>query len=575
MAGLQRGGGGLLSFFRHQKTTLVSLALFSATINVLALTGSIFMLQIYDRVLGSRSIPTLVALTGIVCCLYAMNGALDVVRSRLLVRLGARFDEMYAKTVHRATLTIPLRMGQEGEAISPVRELDTLRSFFSGTAIVAIMDAPFMPIFLAFLFVLHPWLGWLTIAGALVLSILALLTEIFSRRPLTSTLGAALKRDMLTANGRRNAEVLKAMGFADRITERWLNISRAFISSSRSVSDVTGGLGGLSKSFRGLLQSLILAMAAWLVIRGELSAGSIIAGSIAAGRALAPIELAIANWKSFMAARKSRKKLAKVLDALPSPAEPMKLAAPCQFLIVDGLFAAPPGTSKPTIQNITMSLTAGDAVGVIGPSAAGKSTLARAVVGAWPTLKGSVRLDGAKLDQWDDRELGRHIGYLPQGIELIDGTVAENISRFDEGACPLAIAAAAKAADVHDMILRLPQGYETRLGEHGTALSAGQRQRIGLARALYREPFLVVLDEPNSNLDAEGDAALGAAIRGVRDRGGVVLLIAHRPSALGAVDLVAVMSNGMLKDFGPRETVLRANVSRASANLTLISDPTS
>ncbi len=542
-----------------------SVAVFSGVINLLALTGSIFMLQVYDRVLSSRSVPTLVALSIVAAMMYLMQGGLDIVRSRLLVRMGGRVDQILGERVYKAVLTLPLRTAVKGDGLQPLRDLDTMRSFLSGMGPVAILDLPWIPIYLAFVFILHPYLGWLAIAGAVVLICFTAATEVFSKEPAKAAMSEATKRQTLAVAGRRNAEALRAMGFGDRLMLRWSKVNDRHLQAHLRSSDVTGGLSALSKVFRALLQSAILALGAYLTIQGEVSGGAIIASSIVSSRALAPIELAIGNWKAFMAARDARSRLVKILDMLPLKDAPMELPAPRANLLVEGVFCGPPGSQKPVIQNISLRLEAGQGLGVIGPSAAGKSTLARAIVGAWPVMRGAVRLDGAALDQWEPEQLGRHIGYLPQDIELFEGSIAENISRFEEDADAEAIIAAAKAADVHEMILRLENGYETPIGEDGTALSAGQRQRVALARALYRDPFLVVLDEPNSNLDSEGEAALTRAIQTVRARNGIVVVVAHRPSAIAAVDLVAVMGQGALQAFGPKEEVLQ-NTLQAAGN---------
>ncbi|WP_150287114.1 type I secretion system permease/ATPase [Rhabdaerophilum calidifontis] len=544
---------------------LVAVALFSGLINLLALTGSLFMLQVYDRVLTSRSVPTLVALAVIAALLYAFQGILDIIRSRLLVRMGSRVDQILGARVYAVTLALPLRGGRSGDGLQPLRDLDTIRAFLAGQGPVAILDLPWMPVYLALVFALHPALGLLASAGALLLVALTIATEILSRGPARRSQGEAVRRQALAVAGQRNAEVLRAMGFGHRLAARWLGVNARHLAAQEQASDVTGGLSATSKVLRALLQSALLAAGAWLTIAGELSGGAMIASSIIASRALAPIELAIANWKSFLGGRESRKRLATLLAAVPDGPDPMPLPAPRRDLSVEGLSVAPPGATRPMVQNVSFQLQAGQGLGLIGPSAAGKSSLVRALVGAWPAMRGAVRLDGAALEQWDPAALGRHIGYLPQDIELFDGTVAENIARFDEATEPAAIIAAAQAAGLHETILHLPEGYSTRIGEGGSALSAGQRQRLGLARALYGDPFLVVLDEPNSNLDAEGEAALTRAIRGVRERGGILIVVAHRPSAIAAVDLVGIMAQGMLQAFGPKEEVLRKNVQQSGA----------
>lgn len=556
---------------------IAGVGFFSGVINLLALTGSIFMLQVYDRVLASRSVPTLVALAAIAAVLYALQGVLDVIRSRLLVRMGSRVDEMLGAQTYRAVLQLPLRSTRQGDGLQPIRDLDTIRSFLASQGPPALLDLPWIPIYLGFVFIMHAWLGWLATAGAAFLVVLTIATEILSRRPAREAAIAAVRRQTLSMAGRRNAEVLRAMGFGDRLTERWLDASRRHLAAHVRSGDVTGGLSAISKVFRAILQSAMLALGAWLTIRGEVSGGAIIASSIVSSRALAPIDLAIANWKPFLAARESRRRLTELLGRSLGPVTPLALPAPREHLSIEGVFIGAPGSGKPIVTSTTFKLEAGQALGIIGRSAAGKSTLARAVVGAWPLLRGSIRLDGAAFEQWSLNELGRHIGYLPQDIELFDGTISENIARFEANPNATTVIAAARAADIHEMILRLPDGYETEIGEDGAVLSAGQRQRVALARALYGDPFLVVLDEPNSNLDADGETALTGAIRGVRERGGIVIVVAHRPSAIAAVDLLAVMANGAIQAFGPKEEVLRKMVrpdGTGPAGLTLVTDPT-
>ncbi|MGL5362703.1 MAG: type I secretion system permease/ATPase [Bosea sp. (in: a-proteobacteria)] len=536
----------------------VGIAAFSGIYNVLALTGSLFMLQVYDRVLTSRSVPTLIALSVIALGMFAIQGLLDWIRQRLLVRVGRRIDEQLSDRVFQTVLELPMRIRNGSDGLSPIRDLDSVRAFMSSQGPVALLDLPWMPIYLAFVFFLHPWLGWLATAGAVLLIIITLITEQKTRDPATEAAALAGRRLMLAESGRRNAEVARAMGFGDKLNARWQKANQAFLNTNDTAADVGGGLGALSKVLRIALQSAMLGLGAYLTIKGEVSPGAIIAASITAARALAPIELAIANWKGFVNARQAKTRLDDLLKRIPAEEQPLLLPAPVRDLRIEGMTAGPPvNPPKLLIKDVTFGLRAGQGLGVIGPSGAGKSSLARAIVGVWPILRGDIRLDGAALDQWSVADLGRHIGYLPQDIELFDGTIAENIARFDDKASAEDVIAAAKAADVDDLIRRFPDGYETRIGETGTTLSAGQRQRVALARALYGNPFLVVLDEPNSNLDAEGEMALTKAIAGVRQRGGVAIIIAHRQSAVQAVDILAFVNNGVVQHFGPKEEVLR------------------
>jgi PrtD family type I secretion system ABC transporter len=535
-----------------------AVGLLTGVINVLMLTGSLFMLQVYDRVLPSRSVPTLVALFALVAALYAFQGILDMTRGRLLVRIGAFLDEQLSTRVYDAAVRLPLRAQSKADGLQSVRDLDQLRSFLSGSGPAALCDLPWMPLYLGLCFVFHIWIGITALAGALVLIALTLATEVLTRAPSKAAVAFGASRMAIAEASRRNAEVLKAMGMIGRLSTMWASANAKYMHHHQHGSDVAGGLAAASRVLRMLLQSAVLAVGAYLAINQEASPGIIIASSILVARALAPVELAIANWKGFVGARQSWGRLSDILALLrQAQKEPMTLPRPAQSLSVENLSIAPPGQQRIVVHDATLALKAGQAVGVIGPSASGKSSLARAIVGVWLPVRGKVRLDGGALEQWSSEALGPHIGYLPQDVELFEGTVAENIARFDPSPEPSAIIAAARAAGVHELVLRLPDGYETSIGEDGMALSAGQRQRIALARALYGDPFLIVLDEPNSNLDAEGEQALTRAIVAARQRGAIVIVIAHRPSALQGVDLVLAMANGSIQAFGPKDQVLR------------------
>lgn len=536
------------------------MAIISGTVNLLALTGSFYMLQVYDRVLASQSIPTLIALSVLAAGLYTFQGALEVTRSQLLVRLGGRVDRQLIGAAHEAAMRLPLQGKRGADAQQPIRDVDTIRGFLASQGPVAILDMPWMPLYLAFIFMLHPLLGLVTIAGALVLVLLTLWTEKATKGPSQELVKSASSRHAVAEASARNAEVLRAMGFGHRAMRRFQAASAEHLSAQQRLSDITSGLSTTSRVFRLVIQSAMLGLGAFLVIGGHMSAGSIIASSIAASRAFAPIEVAIANWKGFVAARQAAARLNTIFGSMPAKAEPLELPAPTKTLTVDNLAVAVPGSQRTVIGNVSFELKAGQALAVIGPSAAGKSSLARAIVGVWSLQRGSIRLDGAPLERWCPERLGQHLGYLPQDVELFDGTVTDNIARFEENPDSKKVIDAAQAAGVHEMVLRLPEGYETRIGERGCALSAGQRQRIGLARALYGKPFLVVLDEPNSNLDSEGEEALAKAIQSVRARGGIVLCIAHRPGVLAAVDTIAVIGNGQMTAFGPRDEVLQKAV---------------
>ncbi|WP_292342182.1 type I secretion system permease/ATPase [Mesorhizobium sp.] len=538
------------------KRAFSGVALMSGVVNVLALTGSFFMLQVYDRVIPGRSVPTLVGLAIFAAMLFIFQGVLELIRSRLLVRIGMALDQRMSGKVYAALMRLPLRTKLAGDGLQSLRDLDQVRSFLSSAGPTALFDLPWMPLYLAICFLFHFWIGMTALAGAIVLFGLTLLAEARTREPAKKANSQAAARNTLAEATRRNVEVLQAMGFGTRLAERWSSINVDYLGTNAKASDLAGTLGTISKILRTMLQSGILAIGAYLVIHQEATGGIMIASSIMMGRALAPIELAIAHWKSFVSARQAWARLTQLLALLPEIATTASLPAPVSNLAVEGISVTPPGERRVVVQDVGFALEEGAGLGIIGPSASGKSSLVRAIAGIWQPARGTVRLDGATLDQWSPEELGKHIGYLPQDVQLFDGTIAENIARFEPDAASDKILAAARAAGVHDLVVHLPEGYETRIGEAGSALSAGQRQRVALARALYGDPFLVILDEPNSNLDAEGEAALSEAIQGVRARGGIAVVVAHRPSALASLDQVLVMANGRIQAFGPKNEVL-------------------
>ena len=540
-------------------------AVISGMSNILMLTGAMFMLEIYDRVLPSRSMPTLVGLLVLAATLFTALGVLDAIRGRILVRIGGSLDEALSGRVYDTLMRLPLRGGARSDGTQPLRDLDAVRSYLSGLGPVALFDLPWIPLYLAICFAFHPLIGLTALAGAIILIALTLLTEILMRAPTRAATEAAVVRSGLAEASRRNAEAVVAMGMAGRIAARWNEANRQYMRSQQEASDLGGGLGATSKVLRMMLQSGVLAVGAYLVINQEASAGIIIAGSILSARALAPVDLAIANWKGFVAARQSWHRLNRLLLASPAQSAPMQLQAPAHRLTVESASGAPPGVAKIVVQDVAFELEAGQGLGVIGPSGSGKSSLVRLLVGVWQPVRGNIRLDGAALDQWSQDALGRHIGYLPQDVELLAGTVAENISRFEPEADTAAVIAAAKIVGVHDLIVRLPSGYDTPIGEQGSALSAGQAQRVALARAFYRDPFLVVLDEPNSNLDSEGEEALTRAILSVRERKGIVVVVAHRPSAIAGVDRLLMMNMGRVQAVGPKDEVLSKVLQRPLA----------
>jgi ATP-binding cassette subfamily C protein len=544
------------------RKAFLGVGLTSCVINILALTGSFFMLQVYDRVIPGRSLPTLVGLGIIAATLFVFQGLLELIRSMLLVRVGTAVDERFGDRVYRSLVLLPSRIQMPGDGLQSVRDLDTVRGFLSGQGPTALFDIPWMPFYLGLCFLFHFWIGVTALAGALMLIGLTALTEVRSREPAKEAARLAAERITLAETTKRNSEAVLAMGFGHFIGARWADLNRRYLANHIAASTVTGGLATTSKILRMMLQSGVLAVGAFLVIRQEATGGIMIASSILVSRALAPVELAIGQWKGFIAARQSWARLMKLMTLMASEQREVALPVPRESLLVENLQVAAPGGRSAILKGISFKVSAGEAVGIIGPSGSGKSTLARAITGLWLPLSGAVRLDQALLAQWDPRELGHHLGYLPQDVSLVDGSIAQNIARFDPDARSEAVIAAARAAGVYDMIVQFPDGFDTKVGEHGSVLSGGQRQRIALARALYGEPFLVVLDEPNSNLDADGEAALTNAIAGVRARGGIAMVIAHRPSALVAVDKVLVMGGGQMQAFGAKEEVLSKTTAR-------------
>lgn len=529
----------------------------SGLINILALTGAFYMLQIYDRALTSGSISTLIALSVLAIGLYLFQGVFDILRSQILVRLGARLDAKLAPLTHEVVVEMPRYGYSSSEAAERGRDVDTLRSFLAGQGPIALFDLPWIPIYLIFVWLLHPVLGMLTLGGAAVLAILTLLAEVLTRAHAQTMIKAAVTRNAVMDSNARNSDVLHAMGMTRRAVHRFEQANHYHLEHQTKTSDIGGTLSGVSKVLRMILQSAILGLGAYLAINGELSAGAIVAASIVTTRALAPVDLAIAQWKNVVSARRSYRRVKETLAVLNDRSEFIALPKPSHSLKIENITTVAPTTGAVLLSDVSFEIKAGQALGLIGPSGGGKTTLVKSILGIWPILRGSVRVDGADLGQWTEDFFCDHVGYLPQDVSLMEGTIADNICRFAEEPDPRKIILAAKAAGIHELIVHLRDGYQTGLGPNGTSLSAGQRQRIGLARALYGDPFLVVLDEPNSNLDAEGEEALTAAITAVRQRGGIVIIIAHRPSAIQAVDMVGLVQGGKLVSFGPKDTLIQ------------------
>jgi PrtD family type I secretion system ABC transporter len=562
---------------RDCRRAFAGVALFSGVVNLLMLAGPLYMLQIYDRVLSSRSVPTLVVLSVFLVGAYAFQGALDLIRSRVVVRAAALLDQHLAVAVHGAVIRLAVSNRHPGEGPQPVRDLDQIRAFLTGAGPIAIVDLPWIPVFLLICFLIHPWLGFAATVGGIVLFTMTLLTERASRAPARTAAQDAGVRSVMVEAGRRGGETIVAMGMAGSLAQRWARVNNRYIGAVARLSDVAGSFGSMSKVLRLLLQSMILGLGAYLVIKQELTAGAMIAASIMMGRALAPIETTIANWRAFVAARQSIRRLSEALTRAAPRTAVTALPPPARSLDVEQVTIAAPGTPTPIVTGVHFSLKSGEALGIIGPSGAGKTSLIRALVGIWPPVKGNVRLDGAELGQWDPELRGRHIGFVSQTVELFDGTISENIARMAVAPDTDSVLRAAQAAGAHDMVLRLPSGYDTKVGDGGEALSGGQRQRIALARALYGDPFLVVLDEPNANLDSDGELALHQAMQALKARGAIVVLIAHRPATLSVCDRLLVLANGVQQGIGPRDEVLRKLLGRqipspAAGNLKVVSD---
>ena len=542
------------------RSLFTSAFLFSIFVNLLMLTGPIFMLQIYDRVLGSRSEATLVALFVLVAFLYAMMGVLDFARGRVTARAAARFQDLMDKRVFKAVLKAEsVRPGNQSAAGS-LNDLETVQRFMGSPVLLAFFDMPFTPIFLAAIFIFHPWLGWLALGGGAVLVMLAVLNQWTTRQSAMEAAGLSQKAGLMADQMRTEAEMVQSLGMRGATFERWIKARGEALRRQIGAQDRAGGFTTTTKTLRLFLQSAMLALGAYLVLQNQLTAGAMIAGSILMGRALAPIELAVGQWELMQRATRGWKNLSALLSEVPEDQPRTPLPRPRAILDVHQATVVPPGETQATLRMVTFKLEPGKAMGVIGPSGAGKSTLARALTGVWRCAGGKIRLDGAALDQYDPDVLGLLVGYLPQRVSLLDGTIAENISRLAAEPDPAKIVEAAKKADAHRMIVQLPHGYDTQVSSAGGRLSGGQIQRIGLARALYGDPVLLVLDEPNSNLDNEGSEALNHAIRAMKAEGKSVLIMAHRPAAIQECDLLLVLDGGMRKAFGPRDEVLREMV---------------
>ena len=537
-----------------------TVAIFSVFVNLLMLTGSIYMLQIYDRVLPSRSEETLLALTLLIAALFALMGVLDYARGRISARIGAIAQTRLDGRVFRATLRRSVLSSERSRPATGLKDLESVQRLMASPVLFAVFDMPWAPIFIALIYSFHPWLGHLSLIGGAILVVITLMNQWLTRKPEAEANAAMMDGDGFAETIRQQGDMIQALGMRRAVQERWQTLRNRALAAQLTSTDRVSQFSTLSKTFRFFLQSAVLGLGAYLVLQGEMSAGMMIAASILLGRALAPVEQAIGGWPLVQRARRGWAQLKILLEQTPDLVTPTALPRPRAFVDVKEITVFPPEQQKATLRMLSFHVSPGQALGVIGPSASGKSTLARVLTGIWRPASGSVRLDGATLDQYEPDILGSYIGYLPQDVVLFDGTVAENIGRLLPNPDPVEVVTAAKKAGAHEMILNLPQGYDTSVSAGGARLSGGQKQRIGLARAFYGNPQVLVLDEPNSNLDAAGQDALNEAIRLAKADGKLVIIMAHRPAGIAECDTILILDGGIAKAFGPRDEVLKAHV---------------
>jgi len=542
--------GQALAPFRRILPPLIAI---SSVYNILLLSGSFFMLLVYDDVLPSRSVPSLLSLLFMVTIAYGFQAFLDVVRGRMMVHVGTLFTRRVSDRVLDVISRYEMARGPMQGGTQIVRDIDTIRGFLSGPGPLAFLDLPWIAVYVLILFIFHWSIGVLALIGVFVMVILMVLNGRMTEPLARETVRAGAVRFQLADNTLRNAETLKALGMTQARRIAWHEAEENLLVANDRLAFISSNLSGISKAFRMLLQSLTLALGAYLVISGDATGGIIIAASILTARAVAPVEQVIAHWKNMVSSRQAQQRIVEMFQVIPEQVEPMGLEPPTRNLTLQAVTSGPPGARVVTVTDVSLQLKAGDALAVVGPSGSGKTALARVICGIWPTLRGSVRLDGATLDQWSTDQIGQIVGYVPQTLELFEGTIAQNIARFQADADRDDVLAAAKAADCHEMIVRLTDGYDYRVNPRGGNLSGGQLQRLALARALYGNPFLIVLDEPNSNLDYDGEAALGVAIRKARERGAIVVVIAHRPQVVAHVSHIMVMNNGRVESFETKE----------------------
>ncbi|SHI06938.1 type I secretion system permease/ATPase [Marivita hallyeonensis] len=536
------------------KAIIFATVVFSFFSNLLMFVGPLYMLQVYDRVLASRNELTLLMISGIAVALLVTYGFLEFIRSKMLVRAGLQFDDMLANPAFNRVVRKQLLAPNSG-AHTTLQDVDRVREFLTGQGILSFFDAPWVPLFLALCFLFHPWLGWVATAGALIIFVLALTNEFATRGLLqeagTANMGAAHFVNTTV----QNAEVIRALGMEKPLTDRWLKQHDNVLDAQARASGRAGAIMASTKFVRMSLQIAILGTGAYLAIQQQISPGIMIAASIVMGRALAPVEQAVGQWKQFVAARQAHKRLGEIFDNLGDEEQRMELPAPKGNLVVQNLIATAPGGKAPILKGISFNVNQGEVLAVIGPSGSGKSTLVRHLVGAMQPQSGAVRLEGTELHHWDSNQLGRYLGYMPQDVKLFRGTVSENIARFNENVADKEIVAAATLSGAHEMIATLSDGYDTDVGDGGNGLSGGQRQRVGLARAVFREPSLIVLDEPNSNLDAHGEQALANCIQELKKRGKTIVLVTHKANLLALSDKALMLVNGQIEKFGPTREI--------------------
>lgn len=554
---IEAGLNELRAARRQSRGLFWAVGIFSFFVNLLMLTGPLFMMQVYDRVLGSRSEETLLALFILMAFLFLMMGLLDFVRGRVLARIGARFQSLLDQRVFAAMIKKASLDETDATSVHALKDLEAVQRMLASPVFAALFDIPWTPIFLFGIMLFHPWLGFLAIGGGGVLILITILNQVLTRGPVTEANRASAISDQISDQVRGEAEMIRGMGMMGAAFHRWNGVRGRSLTMGVASSDWSGSFTVMSKTFRLFLQSAMLGLGAYLVLNVGLTPGAMIASSILLGRALAPLDLAIGQWPTIQRAMKGWRTLGELLSTVPVEPEKMPLPVPKARMVVQQLTVVPPGEKVASLRMVSFNVDPGEAIGVIGPSGSGKSTLARALTGVWRPAGGKIRLDGATLDQYDPDVLGQHIGFLPQRVQLFDGTIAENIARLSPEPDAGKVIEAARKAAAHEMILKLPDGYDTRVTGGGGRLSGGQIQRVGLARAMYGDPVFLVLDEPNSNLDNEGSQALNQAIRAMKADGKSVMIMAHRPAAIEECEKILVLDLGARRAFGPRDEVLK------------------